>query len=277
MSGSEGEEGTTAASAGPGAGGAHIPNPARPVVLPETFDGSKDWNEWVFHFESVATVNGWTDEDKLRWLRVRVTGRAQKALHLLPKALQGTYAATKAALKARFDPESRHTRYQAEFQARRKKATEGWADFADDLKALADKGYPTLQDEAREQLAINMFLQQLAPPQVAFGVKQKRPRTLDDAVAATLEMESYVSPPPFGVSSTQPEEVACSPVSEVSRLDKLTRVVEQLAEQVERLQQWETQPRQRRTRPFTGACWKCQQPGHMARDCSQNRSKPQGN
>ena len=56
-----------------------------------------------------------------------------------------------------------------EFQARRKKATEGWAD---DLKALADKAYPTLQDEAREQLAINSFLQQLTPPQVAFSVKQ---------------------------------------------------------------------------------------------------------
>ena len=132
-----------------GARGVHVPSSARPVVLPEIFDGSKNWDEWVLHFESVATVNGWDDADKLRWLRVRVTGRAQKALHLLPEASRGTYATTRAALKARFDPESRHTRYQAEFQARRKKATEGWADFADDLKALADKGYPTLQDEAR--------------------------------------------------------------------------------------------------------------------------------
>jgi len=91
------------------------------------------------------------------------------------------------------------------------------------LRPFADKGYPTLQDEAREQLAINMFLQQLTPPQVAFGVKQKRPKTLDDAVAATLEMESYVSPSSFGVSSTQPEEVACFPVSETSRLDHGSR------------------------------------------------------
>ena len=38
-----------------------------------------------------------------------------------------------AALKGRFEPESRKTRYQAEFQSRRKKTNEGWADFADDL------------------------------------------------------------------------------------------------------------------------------------------------
>ena len=63
-------------------GGAHA---ARPVVLPETFDGTKNWDEWFFHFKNMAVVNGWCDADKLKWLRVRVTGRAQKALHLLPK------------------------------------------------------------------------------------------------------------------------------------------------------------------------------------------------
>ena len=29
----------------------------RPVVLPEIFDGTKNWDEWMFHFESVAAVN----------------------------------------------------------------------------------------------------------------------------------------------------------------------------------------------------------------------------
>ena len=183
----------------------------RPVVLPEIFDGTKNWDEWMFHFESVAAVNEWNDTDKLKWLRVRVTGRAQKALHLLPEAARATYAETKAALKTRFDPASRHTRYQAEFQARRKKQSEGWADFADDMKALVDKGYPTLQEEAREQLALNAFLQQLVPPQVAFGVKQKRPTTLDDAVATTLELESYTAPPPAGVSTTQLEQPSPPP------------------------------------------------------------------
>ena len=58
-------------------------------------------------------------------------------------------------LKSRFDPESRQTHFQAEFQTRQKKASEGWADLADDLKSLADKAYPTLQEEARERLSIN--------------------------------------------------------------------------------------------------------------------------
>ena len=65
---------------------------------------------------------------------------------------------------------------------------EGWADFADDLNALCDKAYPTVQEEGREQFAINTFLQHLTPPEVAFGVKKRCPSTLDDAVSTTLEL-----------------------------------------------------------------------------------------
>lgn len=57
-----------------------------------------------------------------------------------------------------------------------------------------DKGFPELFDDAREQLALQSYLQQLDHPQIAFSVKQKCPATLDEAVAATLEMESYLSP-----------------------------------------------------------------------------------
>ena len=144
---------------------------------------------WSIHFGNVADVNEWDDEQKLKWLKVRLTGRAQKAFQRLPEASRATFNLAKAALKVRFEPESSKTRYQAEFQSRRKKTSEGWADFADDLQSLAEKAYPSLQHEARERLAINAYLQQLTQPQVAFSVKQRNPETLDDAVAATLEME----------------------------------------------------------------------------------------
>ena len=270
---------------------------AKPVVLPETFDGTKNWDEWYFHFENVAAVNGWDDALKLKWLRVQLTGRAQKALHRLQEAARETYRATRTALKACFDPESRQTRYQAEFQTRRKKASEGWADFADDLKSLADKAYPSLQDEARERLSINAYLQELTQPQVAFSVRQKRPETLNDAVAATLEMESYTPlPGQAGVASALPqeEEPAVCPIDAIDKIEKLTRTVERLAEQVERLQQ-ETpklncqvddvhhddhlrrEPTHTPRRVFSGECWRCRRRGHIARNCPQDRTPPQGN
>jgi dsDNA-binding SOS-regulon protein len=192
-------------------------------------------------------------------------GRAQKALHRLPDAQQATYEATCQALKTRFDPESRQTRYQAEFQTRRKKAGEGWADFADDLKSLADKAYPTLQEEARERLSITAYLQQLSQPQVAFSVKQKRPDTLDSAVAATLEMESYLTLPSQGgtTSAIQSESESVCPVDTTDKVDKLTRMVEQLAIQVGRLQNEAektgslTQTMRPPRRMSSVECWKC--------------------
>ena len=75
-------------------------------------------------------------------------GRTQKAFQRLPEATQATFNAAKAALTGRFEPASRKMRYQAEFQARRKMASEGWADLADDLQSLVYKAYPSLQDEA---------------------------------------------------------------------------------------------------------------------------------
>ena len=75
-------------AAGYGSGGAGLPTGgtshaagARPLVLPETFDGTGSWSDWCFHFEDVAAVNWWDGTQKLQWLRVHVTGRGQKALH----------------------------------------------------------------------------------------------------------------------------------------------------------------------------------------------------
>ena len=69
----------------------------RPLVLPEPFDGVGSWSDWWFHFENVSTVNGWDDSQKLQWLRVRLTGRAQKALHRLPGPVASSYEATRDA------------------------------------------------------------------------------------------------------------------------------------------------------------------------------------
>ena len=211
---------------------------SKPVVLPEPFNGETPWDEWTFHFGNVADVNGWDADKKLQWLMVRLTGRAQKAFQRLPEASRATFDLAKEALTERFEPKSRKTRYQAEFQARKKKPSEGWADFADDLQSLAEKAYPTQQHEARELLAINAYLQQLTQPQVAFSGKQTNPGTLDDAVAATLEMESYAessSNRTGAVSILQPENETAT-VTAIGPVEKLTRMVERLSEQVETLQ-----------------------------------------
>ena len=67
------------------------------LVLPEIFTGEKNWDEWADHFDSVATVNEWDDETKLKWLCVHLTGRAATAFRRLPET---TCADFKVVVKA---------------------------------------------------------------------------------------------------------------------------------------------------------------------------------
>ena len=53
--------------------------------------------------------------------------------------------------------------YMAEMQTRSRNTTEDWAVFGKELKRLADKAYPDLQEETHECLALNQY------PQLAFS------------------------------------------------------------------------------------------------------------
>ena len=98
--------------------------------------------------------------------------------------------------------------------------------------------------------------------------------TLDEVVAATLEIESYVSSPDCaGIIAVEVEDETAA-VAAVSPIDKLTRTLEHLAERVETLQSEVARARRprdhaemthvKRDAPqgrgrgrFLGECWTC--------------------
>ncbi|KAL5496639.1 hypothetical protein EMCRGX_G012963 [Ephydatia muelleri] len=166
---------------------------SRPLVIPEPFTGEGSWDHWIFLFENIAEVNKWDAAGKLQWLKVRLAGRAQAALQRFSAEDADDYGRVKKRLQERFEPSCRKERYKAELQTARRKKDEGWADLADRLRQLAQKGYPDLEEKAKEQLALNVFLSLIDNHQVAFSVKQKRPASLDEAVSATLEIECYAN------------------------------------------------------------------------------------
>ena len=263
---------------------------AKPLVLPDTYDGSQCWDDWISHFENVADVNEWNDGSKLKWIKVRLVGRAQKAFQHLGEDAKADYAGVKAALRIRFEPESKQSRYRAELETRRKKREEGWADFTEDLRVLSEKAYPRLQPQARECLALTAFLKQISNPQVAFAVRQKQPRNLDEAVTATLEMESYVdqSGTKGSVGSVQGETMITATSSQQDTC--LLSLVEKLVDRVEKLEKGSRETRRgdhppvARIKNYQGrgvqhtygrACWNCGKTGHLAKNCLKKPSQPE--
>ena len=159
-----------------------------------------------------------------------------------------SYDDLKAALMEQFEPASKRELYNAELQIRAKKHSEGWADFAEELRQLVNKAFPDLEANAHEQLALSHYLSRLHNPQVGFAVKQQRPKKLEEAVRITLEVESYlVKPSTVGQVEVESELTTNSishdhqPVATVKHATEhehaLVRATEQLTQRLERLEE----------------------------------------
>ena len=151
------------------------------------------------------------------------------------------------------------------------------------MKVLASKAFPKLQDDAKEQLALTQYLGQLDNIQISFGVKQKCPKTLHEAVSATLEFESYlIKPRPSSSSinnnSSSTEVIAGVQKSQETMMQMLSKMMDRL-DKLEAAQS--TPPHRRPTTPCqdtrqrstktgkkTVVCLKCGNEGHYAKGCA---------
>ena len=217
----------------------HVQRQTRPLILPDKFSGVEDFSKWTAHFNSVSVINGWSDDDKYKWLNAHVTGKARVTIARLQQQLtRPTYEQAIDALRLRFDPPGRKELFKANLRTRSKRADESWGDYGDAIVLLVDKAYPDLQDEAKDMLALNKFFEELVDPQILLAVRQQRPRTIAEAVQATIEYETYLV-----VSSIdRPRDVLTQQVAEpnsngiVFNQDVIFNVVDKLASQIETLE-----------------------------------------
>ena len=162
---------------------------------------------------------------------------------------------------------------------------------------LADSAYPELEEKARECLALNQFLSQLDNPQVAFGIKQKRPQTVDEAALAAMELESYLHPcKPMTVgflpmsqntapATTDEDDGTTSSIAAVqTKTDPALEAIKELVERLDRLeglvsskaggQKSESKKWNARKRDSI-VCWNCGGKGHVARECATPKQHEQ--
>ena len=84
------------------------------------------WRFWISHFEIVSAAKKWSDEEKLLWLCVKLTGKAHVAYVCLSHVIQPSYLLLKEALLKRFEPFSNEMLYKIKFNDCKKKENEMW-------------------------------------------------------------------------------------------------------------------------------------------------------
>ena len=146
---------------------------SKPIILPDAYSGEANWEQWILHFNDCADVNSWEDANKLKFLRVRLTGRAQAVFHQLSDTNKSSFDAAVLALEAHFEPKGKRELYLADFSTRTKKLTESWVEYADELRGLVEKAYPDLSAATHEQLALTQLFNSITDPQVVLAVNRR--------------------------------------------------------------------------------------------------------
>ena len=89
-------------------------NDTSPVLLPEKFDGSQCFDDWVSHFECISKINGWNDGEKALWLKAHVTGKAHVVYNRFSQKIQDSFDLMRTALRERFEPSCKKELYKIE-------------------------------------------------------------------------------------------------------------------------------------------------------------------
>uniref|UniRef100_A0A5S6QJP1 Uncharacterized protein n=1 Tax=Trichuris muris TaxID=70415 RepID=A0A5S6QJP1_TRIMR len=98
--------------------------PSRPVVMPQVYNGEGSWEERRTSFELCGSVNRWSEEDKLQWLAVCLTGNVAWAYQQLAAEQLRSYSSCVAGLKTLLIPPNVEQLNVTLFRARHKAAEE---------------------------------------------------------------------------------------------------------------------------------------------------------
>ena len=157
----------------------------------QTFDGTGSWESWWAHFQNCASYNRWNEHDKLAFVKGALTGNAAQVLWDTDQKTTNTLKKLVSILKSRYSGERQAEKYRAELQIRRRKPHESLSELHQDIRRLMALAYPKLAAEAREEFACDHFTNAFGDSELALKVKERTPRTLDEALRIALRLEAW--------------------------------------------------------------------------------------
>ena len=156
----------------------------------DRFDGSTPWRPFAERFNFCAKANGWNSAEKCAQLQACLKGMAAQIL-CYGKNKEWSYRELYAKLEDRFGSDDRSDEYLAKLETRRRGAKETLQQLCHSIEELVALAYPGPKTVHSDRFAITSFLRALNDAELSGKIRDKQPKTLDEAFRWAQMYDSF--------------------------------------------------------------------------------------
>ena len=135
-------------------------------------------------FEAIAGLQRWSDERKAVVLLSKLEGQA---LSVATADAEKTYESLVACLKENFSPEQQVI-FAMKLNARVQGKDETFEALANDMKKLVRKAYRSADEQTKERLATDAFVNAIADDQVREKLRDRTPGSISEALRSVRQI-----------------------------------------------------------------------------------------
>lgn len=228
-----------------------------PKLTAPVYDGTSEFAVFKIQFEAIAHRNKWNDMDKAMVLMLSLRGNAANVLQSIPESGRYSFITVMSALQRRFGSEHSKQLLRIQLKSRVQKKDESLQEYALDIERLAQIVFSDFPENILEMHKVQIFIDGVRDLEIKKQLIVDPKGSLTETLGYALLLESA--------------SFACGSMSKVRCVE---RKDENLAEVVCQAVKAALQP-ERTKKTFSGRCYKCNQLGHMARDCHVRRGDKQ--
>jgi hypothetical protein len=237
----------------------------KPTLPTPTFDGTTDVDNFISQFGRVAGIMGWDQPEAAIRFQMTVSGPAQKGL--TATTLDGMCSQLRSRYRLSEDGAV------VLLKTLKWKANDDIHEFAAYVRKLVDKAFPELNPNQMERRAIKELTNALPPSchLLVWELRNRTPNNYEEVV--TLVQEFNEMNLGTRVNKVEVDEVTMLRKEVAAQATLIEQMVATQAEMQKQLSSALSQLRPRRDNSSI-ICYRCQQPGHIARSCNAAPVKP---